>query len=574
VVGVNEYRDAALPVLRFAEEDAEELATVLECANFEVVLLSGTAGKADPGRRPTRANIEKQLTAMLGKLAKGELLVVALAGHGLTFDGDGDAYFCPQDAAAGKEGRKTLLSIRKLYQQLGKAPGIKLVLADACRLQGLHGGSGPRPPAGVAALLSCSAGQRAIDFPSMNHGLFFFHVIEGLRGPASNPAGEVEWNGLSKYVRKWVAELAQDAEAKQTPALVSGGLGDDPVVLVRRSDSLASSAMLGIQYMDLGSAQPGQVLFVLPGSGAARMGLRKGDVIEEVNKRTVRAYGAKTAFAGYRLGERLRIVVTRDGRKQTLLGRYASPFSVERDLPRLLEQGERDPALASFLGGMYAAGFRVVKNEVEAVRWYRRAAEKGHAPAQASLGDMYRTGVGVAKDEAQAARWYRKAAEAGHSTAQATLGFLYRTGQGVEKDEAEALRWYRKAAEGGHAGSQALLGFMYANGRGLEKDEAQALRWYRKAVEQGNADGLNGLGLLHLEGRAGLEKDAARAAQLFRLAAKQNNPDAQYNLGLLYERGEGGLGASRAEAIRWYRLAAAQRHSLAGEALRRLKAAP
>jgi TPR repeat protein len=38
---------------------------------------------------------------------------------------------------------------------------------------------------------------------------------------------------------------------------------------------------------------------------------------------------------------------------------------------------------------------------------------------------MYADGVGVARNDAEAVRWLRLAAEQGHPLAQATLGFAY-----------------------------------------------------------------------------------------------------------------------------------------------------
>ena len=58
---------------------------------------------------------------------------------------------------------------------------------------------------------------------------------------------------------------------------------------------------------------------------------------------------------------------------------------------------------------------------------------------------MYAEGKGVSKDEAEAVRWYRLAADQGHAEAQYFLGIMYADGRGVSKDEAEAVRWYRLA---------------------------------------------------------------------------------------------------------------------------------
>ena len=52
-------------------------------------------------------------------------------------------------------------------------------------------------------------------------------------------------------------------------------------------------------------------------------------------------------------------------------------------------------------------------------------------------------------DYAEAVKWYRKAAEQGHARAQYSLGFMYYNGRGVPQDYAEAMKWYRKAADQG-----------------------------------------------------------------------------------------------------------------------------
>ena len=49
-------------------------------------------------------------------------------------------------------------------------------------------------------------------------------------------------------------------------------------------------------------------------------------------------------------------------------------------------------------------------------------------------------GKGVKKNAAEAAKWWRKAADQGHAQAQFELGCLYYVGEGVEQDGAEVLR--------------------------------------------------------------------------------------------------------------------------------------
>lgn len=62
---------------------------------------------------------------------------------------------------------------------------------------------------------------------------------------------------------------------------------------------------------------------------------------------------------------------------------------------------------------------------------------------------MLEDGKGIPKDEVEALKWYRKAAEQGYAPAQNILGVTYTTGHGVPNDDVEAVKWYRKAAEQG-----------------------------------------------------------------------------------------------------------------------------
>ena len=61
----------------------------------------------------------------------------------------------------------------------------------------------------------------------------------------------------------------------------------------------------------------------------------------------------------------------------------------------------------------------------------------------------YAKGEGVPKDDAEAVKWYRKAAEHGYANGQYKLGAIYANGQGVPQDYAEAYVWLSLAAAGG-----------------------------------------------------------------------------------------------------------------------------
>jgi TPR repeat protein len=83
--------------------------------------------------------------------------------------------------------------------------------------------------------------------------------------------------------------------------------------------------------------------------------------------------------------------------------------------------------------------------------------KKKHLYLVIALGSVYEDGRGLAKDEAEAARWYRKAAERGNTYGMVALALMYDNGRGVAKDITEALKWYRKAAKLGNELAQREL---------------------------------------------------------------------------------------------------------------------
>jgi len=123
----------------------------------------------------------------------------------------------------------------------------------------------------------------------------------------------------------------------------------------------------------------------------------------------------------------------------------------------------------------------------------RPKAEKGNADAQCHLGDCYHFGEGVAADDVEAVKWWRKAAEQNLAHAQANLGISYAHGRGVAEDDVEAVKWFRRAAEQNLASAQVNLGFCYSHGRGVAKDEVEAINLFRKAGEAGEVGGFNNL---------------------------------------------------------------------------------
>ena len=107
--------------------------------------------------------------------------------------------------------------------------------------------------------------------------------------------------------------------------------------------------------------------------------------------------------------------------------------------------GGRRPPLARWPGG--GRGDGMPQDDVEAVKWFRRAANQGHVSAQFNLGVSYADGRGVPQDDAEAVKWFRPAADQGYAAAQARLGLFYMAGAGgVARDLVTAHMWFNLAA--------------------------------------------------------------------------------------------------------------------------------
>ena len=75
----------------------------------------------------------------------------------------------------------------------------------------------PNPPRGVCAFFSCSAGQSAYEDNELKHGIFFYHLLQGMRGQAKNAREDVTIFRLIDHATQMV-EAASSAGADREQA--------------------------------------------------------------------------------------------------------------------------------------------------------------------------------------------------------------------------------------------------------------------------------------------------------------------------------------------------------------------
>ena len=198
-------------------------------------------------------------------------------------------------------------------------------------------------------------------------------------------------------------------------------------------------------------------------------------------------------------------------------------------------------------------------NYAEAVKWYRKAANKGDNKARNDLGNCYYGGEGVEKDELEAVRWFWDAAVQGDTEAQNSLGDCYYYGSGVKESITDAAEWYQGAADQGHVGAQNQLGNCYYE----MLDYKEAAECYKKSAHQGCADAQNNLGDCYYSG-IGVDQDYEKAVKWYQKAAEQGHTAAQNKLGeCYYKLGECyyykyGVARDYKEAVKWFQKAVEQ----------------
>lgn len=148
---------------------------------------------------------------------------------------------------------------------------------------------------------------------------------------------------------------------------------------------------------------------------------------------------------------------------------------------------ERGDAIAQYqVGEDYFSGNGVIKDYVEAVKWYRKSAEQCYGYAEDMMARCYRAGWGVSIDEKEEIKWMVRAAKHGVENDQLFLGQKYYNGTDlVGKNYVKAAKWFRTAAENGSVMAQYLLGMCYKKGEGVPQDNAEAEKWLRLAAEHG-----------------------------------------------------------------------------------------
>jgi TPR repeat protein len=265
-------------------------------------------------------------------------------------------------------------------------------------------------------------------------------------------------------------------------------------------------------------------------------------------------------------------------------------------IARLSQEAGENPRAEHDVGMFHYSGYAGQRNDIEARRWFARAAARGYARSQGMLGYFILKGFGGAQSEVEAEKWFRlavlqddvfaemqygmllstrvghpnyepkraihfhtKAADKGDVNSSAMAGLTYIYGdEGVPADYVKAAKYLRVAAESGHGSSMEFLASLYCKGQGVSQSIPECFRWLKMAAELGEAKALANYGLELVRGEH-VPKDIATGAAYVKKSAEAGNLYGQFNLALLYHDGLG-VTVDGVQTLAWLRRAAAQGH--------------
>ena len=168
---------------------------------------------------------------------------------------------------------------------------------------------------------------------------------------------------------------------------------------------------------------------------------------------------------------------------------------------------------------------RPFKDDVETKRQMTiKHAERGKPWAQINVGVGYRDGSGgFPLNEMEALKWFERAAEQNNPYALRVLGVYYARGDIVQQSFVKTRELVKEAADLGYIEAQELVGAMYLTGQGGEADEEKAVHYYTLAYSHGNVAAAFQLGHWFRHGGCGLTTSLYRAKHYFEEAAQNGN---------------------------------------------------
>ena len=232
IVGVSEYANKGVPALKYADKDAEALASFLqtpEGGGFDTdhmrILIN---------RDATLSNLRDAMIDFLQQAIDKDLVVIYFAGHGAPDPTrPQNLYLLTYDADPTRLGTTAfpMWDIQTVITRQIAAKKV-VVLSDACHSGAISAdvatrgldvtNSNPinqyltelaRAKDGMVVFTASAAGEVSQEFPELAHGVFTYYLLDGLKGAADvNNDYVVTVNEMMGYVEEQVKRKTRGAQ--------------------------------------------------------------------------------------------------------------------------------------------------------------------------------------------------------------------------------------------------------------------------------------------------------------------------------------------------------------------------
>jgi WD40 repeat protein/uncharacterized caspase-like protein len=222
-IGIDCYKDEKLPELRYSALDckgvSEALIDATQTFPQKEIWIYHDAGAEAPILEKVRASLQEISTRAKEK----DTVLFYFSGHGILDADSQQPVLCMANTQTDRL-LETGLSLRELLKNLSDCEArSQVVWLDACHSGGmtLRGARGNQPKEmlldptpqlmeglrqraaqsrGFYAFLSCDRDQQSWEFPQLEHGVFSYFLMRGLRGEAADSQGIIEADRLYRYV--------------------------------------------------------------------------------------------------------------------------------------------------------------------------------------------------------------------------------------------------------------------------------------------------------------------------------------------------------------------------------------
>jgi TPR repeat protein len=237
------------------------------------------------------------------------------------------------------------------------------------------------------------------------------------------------------------------------------------------------------------------------------------------------------------------------------------------DTPRMAGNSQLD-GLATRLSWQTS-----VDDRRSALAALQQLANSGDAEAAFRLGRYFHIESGHL-DYAQALFYYNKAIEKGHAWAMSNVGLLYEDGLGVQVDDAIARKYFEQAAAMGSEFGYYNLARQNLIGEGGPRDIKKALALLEKCAQLKKSLCVYDEAALYLTGEFGIPEDYPKGLALAAQAADLGERAASWGMAKLYLMGDDGVPLDVAKGMSMLRALSDRGYGLATASLGDLHSDP